>query len=59
MTHHAEELPPLNIQIDAGDFPASGSGAWVGKRKKGAKNTPWTVPELVQDGFEIIEWDGR
>ena len=57
--HHAEKLPPLNVQIDAADFPASGSGAWVGKRKKGTRKTPWTVPELLQNGFKVIEWDGR
>jgi hypothetical protein len=58
-THHAEELPPLNVPIDAEHFPASGLGAWVGKRKQGAKKMPWTVPELLQNGFKIIEWDGQ
>jgi hypothetical protein len=56
--HRAEELPPLNTPIDAAQLPASGSGAWVGKRQKGTKKTLWTVPELLQDGFEVIEWDG-
>ena len=57
--HHAEELKPLHVSMDAEGFPASGSGAWVGQCKKGAKKKPWTVSDLVQDNFDIIEWDGR
>ena len=54
VTHHAEELKPLHVSMDAEGFPASGSGAWVGQRKKGAKKKPWTVSDLVQDNFDII-----
>ena len=57
--HHAEKQRPLRISADAGQFPASGSGSWVGLRKKGAKKTPWTVSELIEKGFTFIEWDGR
>jgi hypothetical protein len=57
--HHAEEQGPLRVSADAGEFPASGSGSWVGLRKKGAKKTPWTVSELIENGFTFIEWDGR
>ena len=59
VTHHAEELKPLRVSVDAEGFPASGSGAWVGQRKKGAKKKPWTVPDLVQNNFNFIEWDGQ
>jgi hypothetical protein len=59
VTHHAEELMPLRVFVDAESFPASGSGAWVGQHKKGAKKKPWTVPDLVYNNFNFIEWDGR
>jgi len=57
-TYHAEALPPLQASEDAENFPKSASGSWVGKRKKGTRKTPWTVPELLQENFKIIEWDG-
>lgn len=59
VTHHAEELKPLRVSVDAESFPASGSGAWVGRREKGVKKKPWTVPDLVQKNFNIVEWEGR
>ena len=57
--HHVDESDTLHVAADMGDFSASGSGSWVGKRKEGAKKTPWTVPELLDEGFKVIEWDGR
>lgn len=57
--HHAEELKPLRVSADAEHFPASGSGSWVGVRKKGVKKRPWTVAELVEKKFTFVEWDGR
>jgi hypothetical protein len=33
VTHRAEELKPLRAPVDAMEFPASGSGSWVGRRK--------------------------
>jgi hypothetical protein len=57
--HHSEDLPPLHVPVDASRLPASGSGSWIGKRKKGTKKTPWTLPELLDDNFVIVEWDGR
>jgi hypothetical protein len=56
--HHAEELQPLRVTADAKDFPASGSGSWVGQRKSGAKKEPWSVPDLEENKFTFIEWDG-
>jgi len=56
--HHAEELPPLKVPVSTEHFPASASGSWVGKHKKGTKSTPWTVPELLKEGFDIVAWDG-
>ena len=56
--HHAAEQRPLRVSADAGDFPASGSGSWVGLRKKVAKKKPWTVAELVKGSFTFVEWDG-
>jgi len=57
--HHAEQLKPLQVPVNAEAFPASSSGSWVGKRKTGSKNEPWTLPELLDDGYSVIEWDGR
>ena len=57
--HHAEAVKPLRVPVDAETFPVSSSGSWVGKRKKGFKNKPWTLPELLDEGFSMIEWDGR
>ena len=58
-THHAEQQRPLRVSADAGDFPASGQGSWVGLCKEGVKKKPWTVPELAKGGFTFVEWDGR
>jgi hypothetical protein len=59
INHHVKESDAIHAAIDAGGFSASGSGSWVGKRKDGVKKAPWTVPELLHAGFEVIEWDGR
>ena len=56
--HHAEEQRPLRVSADAGNFPAAGSGSWVGLRNKGAKKKPWTVSELAKGNFTFVEWDG-
>jgi hypothetical protein len=58
-THHAKAQSPLEAPTDAESFPASSSGSWVGRRSKGAKNKPWTMPELLDAGFSAVEWDGR
>jgi len=58
-THHAEQLKPLQVPTNAEAFPASSSGSWVGKRKTCTKNEPWTLSELLDDGYSVIEWDGR
>jgi len=56
--HHAEELKPLLVSKDAKNFPASGSGSWVGLRKKGAMKRGSTVSELAERSFAFVEWDG-
>ena len=57
--HHVKESDAVHVVADAGSFPAAGSGSWVGKRTEGAKGTPWTLPELLDEGFMVIEWDGQ
>ena len=57
--HHLEESKPLRVPTDSKDFPASGSGSWVGLRKNGAKKEPWAVSDLIKDNFTFTEWDGR
>jgi hypothetical protein len=59
VAYRAKELKPLKAPADAENFPAAGSGSWVGIRKGSAKRVPWTVADLVDDGFTIVEWDGR
>ena len=56
--HHAEELKPLWVSVDAEIFPAAGSGSWVGLRKNEAKNEPRTVSNLLECGFTFVKWDG-
>lgn len=51
-------LPPLAGNVDAGELPKSLEGSWVGKRVTHDRDTPWTLEELQQDGFRIVEWDG-
>lgn len=57
--HHAEALKPLQVPADVESFPASGSGSWVGLRKKGVRKRPWTVQDLIKKDFTFIQWDGR
>jgi len=59
--HHAEKLPLLCLPVDVASFPTSApsSGSWVGKRSQDARKTPWTVPELLEENFRTIEWDGQ
>lgn len=60
VSHHAEEMKPLRVSSDAKDFPASGTGSWVGQRRNdAAKKEPWTVAELVKNNFTFVEWDGQ
>jgi hypothetical protein len=56
--HRSVELKPLRVSEDAGNFPASGSGSWVGLRKSGARKKAWTTSELVERNFTFVEWDG-
>jgi hypothetical protein len=56
--HRSVELKPLRVSEDAKDFPASGSGSWVGLRKSVAKKKPWTTSELAKGNFTFVEWDG-
>jgi hypothetical protein len=35
--HHAEEQGPLWVSADAGDFPTTDNGSWIGLRKEGDK----------------------
>ena len=51
--HHTDALQPLQVLIKVKSFPASASGSWVCKRSQGAKKEPWTIPELVSDGFVV------
>ena len=57
--YRAEEMEPLRVPEDAKYFPASESGSWVGLRKSGVKKKPWSVSDLVENGFTFIEWDGQ
>ena len=51
-------LPPLATNMDARKLPKSQEGSWVGKRVTHGRDTPWTLDELRQQGFQVVEWDG-
>lgn len=51
-------LPALAAKVDAGELPKSLEGSWIGKRVIFERDTPWTLEELLQAGFRVIEWDG-
>ncbi|KAJ7096926.1 hypothetical protein C8R44DRAFT_683670 [Mycena epipterygia] len=53
------ELPSHAVDLDSVDLPAAGGGSWVGRRGNGASRRLLTVPELVEEGCEIIHWNGR
>lgn len=53
------DLPPLAANMDAQKLPKSLEGSWVGKRVTHDRDTPWTLNELQQQGFQVVEWDGR
>jgi hypothetical protein len=35
------------------------SGAFVGVRFGAGRSKPWTMDELLQKGFDMVEWDGK
>ena len=51
-------LPPLTTSVDAQKLPKSLEGSWIGKRVTHDRDTPWTLDELRQQGFQVVEWDG-
>lgn len=51
-------LPALAAKVDAGELPKSLEGSWIGKRVILERDTAWTLEELLQAGFRVIEWDG-
>ena len=49
------------MDFSVAELPAT-AGAFTGTRKRrrpGDRATPWTLPELAELGFKLIEWDGR
>ncbi|PPQ96619.1 hypothetical protein CVT26_010682 [Gymnopilus dilepis] len=42
-------------KLDSSKLPA---GIWVGKRRTRPSQRQWTLPELKEEGFRIIEWRG-
>ncbi|KAJ7713570.1 hypothetical protein B0H16DRAFT_1743272 [Mycena metata] len=46
------------VYFDLADAPAA-AGAWVGRRRANAERRHRTLPELLDEGGEVIEWNGR
>jgi hypothetical protein len=44
--------------FDADDLPHA-QGAYIGRRLESFRPEPWTVEELIADGYEYQPWDGR
>ena len=53
-----QDLPPLKADVDAQKLPTSLEGSWVGKRVSSGEDTPWSLDELMEEGFRVEEWDG-
>jgi hypothetical protein len=49
----------IELRMDVQELASSSKGSWVGKRSQGEKATPWTLEELEERDFTLIEWDGR
>ncbi|KAJ7169284.1 hypothetical protein C8R43DRAFT_1121165 [Mycena crocata] len=52
------EQSPHSVDFDAAELPRSGGGAWVGPRSTTSRRF-YTLPELLEDGYEYVEWNGR
>ncbi|KAJ7701071.1 hypothetical protein B0H16DRAFT_1748814 [Mycena metata] len=55
-SHRQQE--PHTVHFDLADAPAA-AGAWVGRRRANAERRHRTLPELLDEGGEVIEWNGR
>ncbi|KAJ7725471.1 hypothetical protein B0H16DRAFT_1736133 [Mycena metata] len=46
------------VHFDLADAPAA-AGAWVGRQRANATHRLRTLPELLDEGGEVVEWNGR
>ena len=47
----------VNSKFSAGELRAA-SNAWIGVKEPVIEHLP-TLDELMKDGYELIEWDGK
>ncbi|KAJ7736135.1 hypothetical protein B0H16DRAFT_1730979 [Mycena metata] len=52
------EQEPHTVHFDLADAPIT-AGAWVGRQRANAERRHRTLPELLDEGGEVIEWNGR
>lgn len=53
-----QDINPVSVAFDANDLPAA-KGAFVSRRQQCDTSHEWTLDELVDRGFNVVEWDGR
>lgn len=56
---HAEEPLAIETLLNAlNDLPITSTG-YIGRRTKAIRQgAPWTLKELLEDGFDVFDWDG-
>lgn len=53
-----KDIHAITVDFNAEDLPAA-NGAFVSKRQKCGPSQEWTLEELVNRGFKVINWNGR
>ncbi|KAJ7025301.1 hypothetical protein C8F04DRAFT_1269429 [Mycena alexandri] len=55
-SHREQEAHTIHFDLAAAPVAA---GAWVGRQRANAKRRLCTLPELLDEGSEVLEWNGR
>ena len=61
LSHRWSQPQPLKTAFSVVQFPVTSRG-FQGRRptlQPRDRSTPWTLPELEDLGFRLVEWDGR
>ncbi|KAJ7017801.1 hypothetical protein C8F04DRAFT_1278755 [Mycena alexandri] len=57
-TPHIAKQEPHEVHFDLAEAPAA-AGAWIGRRRTLTTRQLSTLPELLDEGGEVVEWNGR
>ncbi|KAJ7030783.1 hypothetical protein C8F04DRAFT_1263474 [Mycena alexandri] len=55
-SHREQEAHTVHFDLATAPVAA---GAWVGRQRANAKRRLCTLPELLDEGSEVLEWNGR